>query len=214
MPEAAAALASNDFVEVDTDLWLTFSPVETQNPVGVIFYPGGNVSPKSYAPYAQDLAKAGYPTIIVPMPFDLAFFGSDRAEEVIDAFPDIEIWVLAGHSLGGVAAARFITQNPDTIDGLALWASIPARADSLADFDLPTISIYGALDGFVRADRVEATRDWLPAETELIRIEGGNHAQFGWYGPQGDEPAATISREEQQEIVVEAMLDFLYSLEP
>jgi hypothetical protein len=29
-----------------------------------------------------------------------------------------------------------------------------------------------------------------------VSIEGGNHAQFGWYGPQEGDNPATISREE------------------
>ena len=42
-----------------------------------------------------------------------------------------------------------------------------------------------------------------------MEIEGGNHAQFGNYGPQkGDQPA-TISAEEQQAQTVAAIEEFL-----
>jgi hypothetical protein len=35
-----------------------------------------------------------------------------------------------------------------------------------------------------------------------VRIEGGNHSQFGWYGFQPGDRWASISREEQQAVVV------------
>jgi hypothetical protein len=43
---------------------------------------------------------------------------------------------------------------------------------------------------------------WVP-------IEGGNHAQFGYYGPQPGDSPATISREEQQAQAVDATVALL-----
>ena len=43
----------------------------------------------------------------------------------------------------------------------------------------------------------------------VVAIDGGNHAQFGHYGKQKGDPDATISREEQQRIAVDAIEDFL-----
>ena len=42
-----------------------------------------------------------------------------------------------------------------------------------------------------------------------IKITGGNHSQFGWYGDQGGDNAATISREEQQNQIFNATLQLL-----
>jgi len=42
-----------------------------------------------------------------------------------------------------------------------------------------------------------------------VAIEGGNHAQFGWYGPQAGDNPATISREAQQEQIIEATVELL-----
>jgi hypothetical protein len=53
----------------------------------------------------------------------------------------------------------------------------------------------------------------LPPSTEWTAIEGGNHAQFGWYGPQSGDNEATISREEQQEQMVAATLQLLRQLD-
>ena len=40
-------------------------------------------------------------------------------------------------------------------------------------------------------------------------IEGGNHAQFGSYGPQFGDGKATISREKQQQMTSEALVKAL-----
>jgi hypothetical protein len=46
-----------------------------------------------------------------------------------------------------------------------------------------------------------------------VAIDGGNHAQFGWYGPQGRDHPAIISRAAQQEQIVAATLDLLRRIE-
>jgi hypothetical protein len=48
--------------------------------------------------------------------------------------------------------------------------------------------------------------------TKWIEIVGGNHAQFGWYGPQPGDNPADISREEQQRQVVEYTVGLLKEL--
>jgi hypothetical protein len=42
-----------------------------------------------------------------------------------------------------------------------------------------------------------------------MAIEGGNHAQFGWYGDQAGDLPAEISREVQQEQIVAASIALL-----
>jgi len=49
----------------------------------------------------------------------------------------------------------------------------------------------------------------MPQNTRYVKIEGGNHAQFGWYGSQRGDNEARITREEQQRIVVEETVGFL-----
>lgn len=51
--------------------------------------------------------------------------------------------------------------------------------------------------------------DHINYTENVVEIEGGNHAQFGNYGPQkGDLPAA-ISAQDQQAQTVEAIANFL-----
>ena len=160
----------------------------------------------SYAPIARALAEEGYLTFIVPMPLNLAVFDPGAAAEVIAAYPEITTWVVGGHSLGGAMAANFARKNPGLLDGLFLWAAYPAESDDLSGQDLQVVSIYGTLDGLMTSVEVEASRALLPVNTIWAPIEGGNHAQFGWYGDQPGDNPATISREEQQAKTIQAML--------
>jgi predicted alpha/beta-hydrolase family hydrolase len=197
MPEALAALQSDDQVLVETGPWLTFRPTGTQPETGLIFYPGGRVDYRSYAPLAREIARQGYTVVIVPMPFNLAVFGAGRAGDVIAAHPEIRHWAIGGHSLGGAMAANYIYGHPDAVSGLALMASYPAGNNGLSDRNLDAVSIYGTRDG-VSSQEFRATQALLPADVHWAPIEGGNHAQFGWYGPQPGDGIATISREAQQ----------------
>jgi len=62
-------------------------------------------------------------------------------------------------------------------------------------------------------EKIEASRTLLPENTFWIPIEGGNHAQFGWYGEQDGDQSATISRVKQQTLTVEASLYLLNLVE-
>ena len=218
MPEALAALQPDAQVAVEIDPWLVFQPQDREPATGLVLYPGGRVAPHAYAPAARAIAEEGYLVAIVPMPLNLAFFAPGRAAEVMDAFPGIERWAMGGHSLGGAMAANFAhgnfaADNPAAVQGLVLWAAYPAGGDDLSGAQLAVASIYGTRDGLATPQEIEASRPLLPPDTQWTAIEGGNHAQFGWYGPQSGDNGATISREEQQAQVVAATVQLLRTLE-
>ena len=222
LPEALAALESDNNVTVKTvevgeweegsNYYYAFEPNSTNPTIGFIIYPGGLVDPRSYAPPAHAIATEGYLTIIVKMPGDIALGKYTRADKIISAYADIKKWVIGGHSLGGVASCRYAKEFTDNVDGVVLWAAWPSENFRLDDTDLKAISIYGTNDG--HPDEIEAGAVHLPADAQFVKIEGGNHTQFGWYDtspyPQqpGDNPA-DISREEQQEIIIQSTVDFL-----
>lgn len=210
MAQALASLAGNDKVAVIQGKWIIFEPLAEPKSTGFIFYPGGRVDARAYAPQALAIAEKGYPVVIAPMPLNLAVFGINRADEVVAAFPEIEQWVIGGHSLGGAMAANYIRNHPGAMDGLVLWASFPAENDSLANQTaLTAYSIYGTLDGLATPEKVRAAEPLLPPSTRFIPLEGGNHAQFGWYGDQSGDNPATISRAEQQKLTVDATVEAL-----
>ncbi len=192
--------------------WLTFVPDGGAPTVGLILYPGGRVDFRAYAPTAQAIADQGYFVALVRMPLSLAVFDPDAAAEVIAAHPEIERWAVGGHSLGGAMAANFAAAHPGSVQGLVLWAAYPASSDDLSQSGLRVVSISASLDGLATPEKIAASRPLLPPDTVWVVIEGGNHAQFGWYGDQnGDNPAA-ISREEQQARIIAATAALLASL--
>lgn len=212
MPEAIAALQSDPQVTVQQSRWIVFQPAAAPT-TGLIIYPGGRVDERAYAPAAHELAAQGYLVVLVPMPLDFAVFAPDRASEVIAAFPEIRYWAIGGHSLGGAMAAQFAHDYPDLIDGLVLWASYPPGGASLADQPLAVASVFGTRDGVAVPEDIESSRPLLPPDTSWVAIEGGNHAQFGWYGAQRGDLQATISRDDQQAQTVAATLALLRQID-
>lgn len=212
LPQVDIALQSDDRVSVTEGGWLAFFPNDALPKTGVILYQGGRVLSEAYAPLARQLAQAGYLAIIPYSPLNLAILDTSAASAIITAYPAIENWVVGGHSLGGTSAAIFASDNLESVDGLILMASRPAN-DALATATLPVLSIYGARDGIFTLDELEESVPDLPANTQFVAIEGGNHAQFGYYGTQEGDTPATISREAQIQQTAEAILSFLATLD-
>jgi len=212
LPEAMAALESDSHVTVSTDKWLVFEPVISTSNTGFIIYPGGRVDPRSYAPTAHAIAAQGYLTIIVPMPLNLAVFNPDAANDIINAFPQIESWAIGGHSLGGSMSAQFARDNPSKIKGLVLWAAYPASGTDISSLSLSVVTIHGTNDGLVSDAQIQDSLKLLPSTTTRLEIAGGNHAQFGYYGDQQGDNPATISRELQQIQIINATVQVLSKL--
>jgi pimeloyl-ACP methyl ester carboxylesterase len=143
------------------------------------------------------------------MPLNLAILNTGAANAVIDEYPYINTWILAGHSLGGASATIFAENNPTRVDAIALWDSYPANSADLSDNTIPVISIFGTTNDFPNTENFNDKKYLLPASTIFVGIEGANHAQFGDYGPQKGDVVASISLSEQHEEVAEIMLDFI-----
>jgi dienelactone hydrolase len=218
---ALAALTSDSTVTVTAvSSGYVFVPAGEARPIGLIVYPGGKVDEKAYAPLCRSLAEAGYPVALVRMPFHLAVFGIGLGT---DGIRDLEAamvtagkaiptrYVAAGHSLGGVMAARFALMEPDRVVGVALWA---AYADKdLKPAGLAATVMYGSEDKVLDLTAVAAASGNLPSGAVTTVLPGGNHAGFGDYGLQKGDGTASITKEVQREAVVEAMRIFLAGLE-
>ncbi len=211
--QALASLQSGDGVRFEqVDGWLVFAPEKSDSPTGLILYPGGRVDYRAYAPHAKDIAAGGFTVVIVPMPLNLAVIGINRAGDVIESFPQIDQWVIGGHSLGGAMAAEFASNNPTRVLGLVLWASYPGGSNDLSASSLPVLSVFASYDGLATLEDIADSRESLPASTTLVEITGGNHAGFGWYGDQNGDGVASLSKAEQQDQIVQVTVAFLQTL--
>ena len=174
---------------------------------GVIFYPGGKVEAKAYAPLMYALAEDGILSILVTMPGNLAVLDMNAAEGICEQYPEIESWYMAGHSLGGSMAASYIAENSKDFDGIILLASY-STAD-LSNSGLDVLSIYGSNDGVLNMEKYEEYKINLPGDFSEFVIDGGCHAYFGAYGEQEGDGEAQITREEQIEITVDEITKFI-----
>jgi pimeloyl-ACP methyl ester carboxylesterase len=199
---SADARAVADSAVATGDGWLAYGPASAD--VGVVLYPGARIDAAGYAPVASDLAAAtGARVVVSDAPFDIALLDIHAADTVRDAHPDIPRWIVGGHSLGGVAAARYATDPDSGVDGLLLWASYPAGDDELPD-DLAAMSITGQRDDVLDRFAYDEARAQLPTDTEHVALPGVTHAQFGDYGLQPGDGTAAVSDEEARAAIVEA----------
>lgn len=163
----------------------------------LIFYPGAKVEAEAYLPLLDQICQKGTTCILVRMPFNLAILNSNAADKIMNEFPDIRHWYIGGHSMGGAMASKFADKHSNEVDGLILLG-----AYIYGDYpDSNTLTIYGSLN--------QSVEDHINYEKNIIEIEGGNHAQFGNYGPQKGDLPATISTQEQQAIAAEAIDEFI-----
>ena len=176
---------------------LTILSPSTPSDTAVIFYPGAKVEAIAYLPLLDQIRQTGVTCILVDMPFHMAIFDSNAAQDVMERFPDVAHWYVAGHSMGGAMASQFAANHPDEVDGLILLG-----AYIYGDYPPEkTLTVYGSLN--------QSVEDQLDYTENVAEIQGGNHAQFGNYGPQKGDAEATISAQEQQKQTVEAIAAFL-----
>ena len=192
---ALQVMARDSGITVQENLTILSPAAPTDT--AIIFYPGAKVEAEAYLPLLDQIRQTGVSCILVHMPFHMAIFDADAAEDVIAQFPKIQHWYMAGHSMGGAMASKFASDHPDLVDGLILMG-----AYIYGDYpDEKALTIYGSLNQSVE-DHIDYTQN-------IVEIEGGNHAQFGNYGPQKGDLPATISAQEQQKQTVEAIEAFL-----
>lgn len=163
---------------------------------GIIFYTEASVEPEAYIPLLAGLCEDGYSCFVPKMPANRADMKADAADAVIEAETGIDNWFIAGHGLGGRIAARYIGEHPDKLQGLILLGAYPDR--DLKDLKLPMLSVYGDLDTVMDKSAYQSSMALNPAKTETYIIKGGNHAQFGDYGPDSRDTLSFLEAEDQR----------------
>ena len=210
---AIDAMAGGPGVTVtDSMTRIELHPTVAARTTGLVFYPGALVDPRAYVPNLTPLAVAGYPVVILKLPYNIAFFDPNGPDKTMDAEPQITRWVIGGHSLGGVVASSIAGGTDRRVHGLLLWASYPNS--SIADrTSLQVTSISGSNDRLATPAKIDDSKDKLPPTTHYVVILGGTHAFFGDYGEQSGDGTPSISREEAQRQIQEASLALLQRVE-
>lgn len=183
---------------------LVFTP---ENPIGgVVLYPGGRVSEKAYGLLGSRIAAMGYKTVIIKAPLKLSILSNQAAKKYVEE-EGISEWVIAGHSLGGVSASRFVLKNPDKIEALVLLAAYPDGGADLSDVEFKVYSLIGTKDAIIDMAKVKEARVRLPESTVKVDIRGGNHSSFANYGVQEGDSLPDIGYDEQQNFVLDVIAD-------
>lgn len=190
-----------------------------------LFVPGGLVDPHVYLCWMNALVdmNPGLAIISLKVPSNLAISNQKKALKILDEFPEIEHWIIGGHSLGGVVSASSIKNSPDSFEGLVFLASWTTDFADISAWEGKVLSIYGSDDGVADFSEIEVNSKYLPAgvfidsisqietskaQTVYYEIQGGNHSGFGCYGMQDGDNVAGVSAEKQQSEMQEALRTF------
>lgn len=203
-PEPLAAVRADDRIVITDDAaGIVLAPasdavIEAPTDAGLVFIPGAKVDPWAYASILSGLVTADGMTVVITKPWlNLAFFDLRPLSTFTDLAPDVDEWLVGGHSLGGVKACQLA---PDA-DGLVLFASY--CANDLSDSGLPVLSLSGSEDGLSTPDKIAAAQHLLPADAVMIQIPGASHSSFGDYGAQPGDGMPTATDAEVEAVVVQ-----------
>lgn len=208
-PEPLASVQANPAITVtDADQGIVLAPVDGESELGLVFIPGAKVDPWAYAAILQGLAEDGVTVVITRPWLNLAFFDPRGLGAFTSAAPEVDVWGVGGHSLGGVRACQLASEA----DALVLFGSY--CANDLSESGLPVLSLSGSEDGLSTPEKIADARDELPADAQMVEIDGASHASFGDYGPQDGDGTPSISSDEMHAEVTRLVDAFLTPLAP
>ena len=121
-----------------------------QDAKAIIFYPGGLVRPQSYIAKMVKISEMSQTKVfLIKSPFNLAIFDIGVAGRIIDQNA-LDKPIVAGHSLGGISACRFLKDNPGKVSGIYLYGSYCDK--SITDFKGSVLSVMGQNDQIINKD--------------------------------------------------------------
>lgn len=175
--------------------------------IGVVFYQGAKVEVESYSYLGEAFAKDGHFVVMPKLPLNLAILGTNVVDSVIEKYPEVQKWYVAGHSMGGAMISRYAFQHEEKVDGIILLGSYPA--DDFSTKLIPMLSIYGEVDGLATVEKIKNSKKLLSKNATMHMIKGGNHANFGMYGEQKGDNASLITPKAQQDETVKVIEQWL-----
>ena len=202
-PNAYARSALSDTAQVHVralaDGWL-FEPIgRAADARSLVFFPGGLVDARAYAPLMQSVARGGHRALLVRTPWRGAF-GHARAGPRDHAD--------AGRPLGrrrafprrqGRRRVRAAIPRCDRCTGAG-------RHDvSLRDAPFAVVQVLGDRDPIASVTRADRNRHHLPEGATRHVLRGANHSQFGDYGFQPGDRFARMPRDAQRAATAAAL---------
>jgi hypothetical protein len=190
-----------DFTLNDTTNSVELVNLKGTNDLEIVYFPGAKVDPASYLKRLQKLARLSSikKVIVLKSPFHFALLSNGYTVK------DPAKTILMGHSVGGVAACEVAKKF--TVKALVLEASY---CNGGGDMDEPVIGVYGTEDGLQSVEKVEGELLKIKStKLEKIKIEGLNHANFGWYGKQSGDKEASKNHDESDSEIVSKLVNFL-----
>ncbi|HFJ9453727.1 alpha/beta hydrolase [Bacillus anthracis] len=175
--------------------------------IGVIFYQGAKVEAEAYSYLGEALAKDGHFVVMPKLPLNLAILGINAVDSVMEQYPEVQKWYVAGHSMGGAMISKYAFQNEEKVDGIIFLGSYPA--DDFSTKSIPMLSIYGEVDALATVEKIENNKKFMSKNTIMHMIKGGNHAHFGMYGEQKGDNASLITPKAQRDETVKVMEEWL-----
>lgn len=102
-------------------------------------------------------------------------------------------------------ASVYANENQDKVNGLILLASYP-----IVDVkNSSTLLIYGSNDNILNKNQYDENKKFLPNNYTEYIIQGGNHAQYAYYGIQSGDGKANITTNNQIKETVDEIISFM-----
>ena len=181
------------------------------NTHGVAYIPGALVNHLAYAPLCREIARLSkLPVLLLKVTLRLATLGKGSIASALKTHAttaQVTSWMLGGHSMGGAAASSLA-------DLPSVGAIFLHGAYAIASLKkLPVLQVLAEHDAVIDANEIEKAKAlYMPTGAVVHVIAGGNHAGFGFYGPQSGDGERTISLAEQQLQVARTTADWLRTL--
>lgn len=210
LPENTFKNDSKVSVEKSSDK-ITFLSKSSNYQNEIILFQGGLTDPKAYAPLCRKIAEKGFTCHLIKMDWRMPQWDYKKIGTMFDLKNGK--YIIGGHSQGAKMASQFVFENPRLLKGLFLLGTSHPRDFDLSDRSIPTVKLYGELDGLASVYEVMENKNKLPKNTDLIEIKGGNHSQFGYLGKLLTDNTAEIDLAEQQRLTVEKLTKFFITVE-
>lgn len=172
---------------------LVLGPAQELNSRGILLFPAPRVDEYGYLYHFADLVAEGFTLVVIQPPLNHPRFESRSYAELTQGFPEIENWILAGHSAGGIKACQMASQAP--ISHLLLLDSY-CDAD-ISNSEIQVFQILALGEAHAHAERENNFRNFLPIDSfARLEVPDIDHFGFGAFEQPSQNKSKFVSAEE------------------